>query len=107
MSSFMRNKHFKDNFTQEGIRFLRFTGQRPAAFREYVFKHYLFRFGLIYYTAVCATLAIPAGILFGWAGVGCVAAVYAVSLAVINLVRTIKHRRAEGKALRTAVAARG
>jgi tetratricopeptide (TPR) repeat protein len=102
MSGFMRNKHFKDSFTQEGIRFLRFTGQRPAAFREYIFKHYLFRFGLIYYTAVSAALAIPAGVLLGWAGVGAVAAVYAASLGAIKAVSAIRHRRTETKALRSA-----
>ena len=94
MSNFVRNKHFKDRFTQEGIRFLRFTGQRPAAFRKYIFRHYLIRFGFMYYTAVSAALAIPAGILLGWAGVGGVAALYAASLGAIKIVRAVRHRRA-------------
>jgi tetratricopeptide (TPR) repeat protein len=102
MSNFTRNRRFKDSFTQEGIRFLRFTGQRPAAFREYVFRYYLLRFGLIYYTAVSAALAIPAGILLGWAGVGGVAAVYAASLGAIRAVLEIRRKRAEARALKTA-----
>ncbi len=100
MNGFTRHKHFRDGFTQEGIRFLRFTGQRPAAFREYVFKHYLFRFGLMYYTAVSAALAIPAGLLFGWAGVGGAAALYAASLGAIAAIRALKHKWAAAKAHR-------
>jgi len=97
MNRFTQNKHFRDSFTQEGIRFLRFTGQRPAAFREYIFKHYLFRYGLMYYTAISAALAIPAGVLLGWAGVGGVAAVYAASLGAVKVVRGIRRRRAVKK----------
>jgi tetratricopeptide (TPR) repeat protein len=99
MSAFTRNKRLRDGFTQEGIRFLRFTGQRPAAFREHVFKHYLFRFGLMCYTLVAAALAFPAGALFGWAGVGGVAAVYTASLCALKTALAIKHRRAAAKAL--------
>jgi tetratricopeptide (TPR) repeat protein len=97
ISGFTRNRHFRGSAAQEGIRFLRFTGQRPAAFREYVFKHYLYRFGLIYYTAVLAALAIPAGILLGWPGVGGVAAVYAASLGALKAVQALRHRREEAK----------
>jgi tetratricopeptide (TPR) repeat protein len=99
MSVFTRNKRLRDGFTQEGIRFLRFTGQRPAAFREHVFKHYMFRFGLMYYTLISAALAFPVGVFFGWAGVGGVAAVYAVTLAAVKIVFAVKHRRAAAKAL--------
>jgi tetratricopeptide (TPR) repeat protein len=97
MNDFTRNKHFKDSFTQEGIRFLRFTGQRPAAFREYIFRHYLLRFGFLYCTAVFAALAFPAGIILGWAGVGGVAAAYGVSLGVIKAVRVVRRKRSNSK----------
>ena len=97
MNSFTQNKHFMDDLAQEGIRFLRFTGQRPAAFREYIFKHYLSRFGLMYYTAISAALTFPAGVLLGWAGVGGVAAGYAVSLGVVKAVRAFKRKRINNK----------
>jgi len=97
MNGFMRHKYFRDGFSQEGIRFLRFTGQRPAAFREYIFKHYLFRFGLLYYTLIAAALAAPAGMLFGWTGVGAAAAVYAASLGAIKAVRAVWRRKSNNK----------
>jgi len=100
MNGFTRNKQLRGRFTQEGIRFLRFTGQRPAAFREYIFKRYLFRFGLIYYTLFSAALAFPAGVLFGWTGVGGVAAAYAASIGAIKAMRSLKRKLAAAKALR-------
>jgi tetratricopeptide (TPR) repeat protein len=94
MSAIARNRRMRGRATQEGIRFLRFTGQRPGAFREHVFKHYLSRFGLMFYTLVSAALTFPAGVLFGWAGVGGVAAAYAASLAALKAVRAVRRKRA-------------
>ncbi|MDR0330148.1 MAG: tetratricopeptide repeat protein [Chitinispirillales bacterium] len=102
MSNFTLNRQFKDRVTQEGIRFLRFTGQRPRAFREYIFKYYMYRFGLMYYTLLAAALAFPAGVLLGWIGVGGVAAAYGTSLGVIKVMQAVRFRRAVAKAIQAA-----
>jgi hypothetical protein len=44
MDGFARHKQLKGKWAQEGLRFLRFYGQKPKAFREFVFGVYLRRF---------------------------------------------------------------
>jgi hypothetical protein len=99
MSGFMMNKQFKDRHTQEGMRFLRFTGQRPMEFRTFIFKHYFLRFGFMYYTILVASFLLPASILFGWRGIGWVAAAYAASLGVIKIWQIIKFKKAIAQAV--------
>jgi tetratricopeptide (TPR) repeat protein len=98
MSGFMLNRQFRDRATQEGMRFLRFTGQRPMEFRTYLFNHYLYRFGLMYYTIIAAACLFPASLLFGWRGAGSVAAVYAASLIAIKIIRLARFKKAMEKA---------
>jgi tetratricopeptide (TPR) repeat protein len=93
MSNFSMNEQFRDSYTQEGMRFLRFTGQRPTEFRNFIFKHYFYRFGLIYYTLIAAAFLFPASLLFGWLGVGVVAVVYGVSLAGVRVYRALRLKR--------------
>ena len=70
MSNFTMNKQFRGRVTQEGIRFLRFTGQRPTEYRKYIFNYYLYRYGFIFYSVIMAALLFPIGALLGWAGGG-------------------------------------
>jgi len=107
MSNFMMNKQFRGRFTQEGIRFLRFTGQRPMEYRKYVFNYYLYRYGFIFYTVIVATLLFPASVLLGWAGAGGIAVVYALSLGAIKLTQVVQFKMAMAKAMKQASVAKG
>jgi tetratricopeptide (TPR) repeat protein len=60
MNDFARHQRFKEKWAQEGLRFLRFQGQRPKDFRSYVFnrsiKRYLLLFGsIIMFLLSCIT----------------------------------------------------
>jgi hypothetical protein len=81
------------------MRFLRFAGQRPMEFRKYIFNYYLYRFGLMYYTMIAAALCLPIGVLFGWKGVGWIAAAYAASLIGLKIFRFVRFRIAIAKAI--------
>jgi len=106
ISNFTMNKQFRGRFTQEGIRFLRFTGQRPMEYRKYIFNYYLYRYGFLFYSLIVAALMFPASVLFGWAGVGCVAAAYALSLGALKLTQVVQFKMAMARAMKQA-AARG
>jgi len=107
MSSFAMNEQFRDTHTQEGMRFLRFTGQRPAEFRKFIFKHYFYRFGLIYFTLIAAAFMFPAGLLFGWLGIGAVAVIYGASLIGVKAYRAIKLKREAARASQTGAVGKG
>ena len=87
------DKQFRSRRIQEGMRFLRFTGERSPEFRRYIFRHYLYRYGLMYYTIIMAALTFPASVMWGWLGAGGVAAAYAASLAVLKIIRIIKLKK--------------
>ncbi|MCL2220528.1 MAG: tetratricopeptide repeat protein [Chitinispirillia bacterium] len=87
VNRFSKNWQFRDHATQEGMRFLRFTGQRPMEFRKYIFNHYLYKFGLIYYTIIMLALVFPASVLFGWSGVWLIAALYSTSIVALKIVQ--------------------
>ncbi|MDR3013591.1 MAG: tetratricopeptide repeat protein [Chitinispirillales bacterium] len=93
MSNFMMNKQFKNRTMREGMRFLRFIGERPTKFRKFVFDYYLYRFGFMYYTLIAITLMFPAGVLFGWIGAGGVGAAYGLSLGALKIFKNIKFKR--------------
>jgi tetratricopeptide (TPR) repeat protein len=98
INGFMARKQFRGSRMQEGMRFLRFTGQRPTEFRKYVFRYYLHRFGFIYYTIIFAAMLFPASALFGWLGVCSVAAGYAASIGLVKAIRFIKTKKADNRA---------
>jgi tetratricopeptide (TPR) repeat protein len=97
MSAFAMNQQFRDRSTQEGMRFLRFTGQRPAEFRRYIFNYYLYRFGLIYYTIIMIALLFPASVLLGWVGALGVAALYGMSMVWIKVFRLLRMKKTLAK----------
>jgi Tfp pilus assembly protein PilF len=47
MARFARHRRLRNTRTQEGVRFLRYYGQRPTEFRNYVFFLYLEKFALL------------------------------------------------------------
>ncbi|MCL2688330.1 MAG: tetratricopeptide repeat protein [Chitinispirillia bacterium] len=93
MRPFMQNKVLRDRFTQEGLRFLRFTGERHVEFRKYIFRHYLSRFAFIYYTVILCALMFPASVLFGLRGAAAVTLIYGASLGIIKLYKIRRHKK--------------
>ncbi|MCL2183589.1 MAG: tetratricopeptide repeat protein [Chitinispirillia bacterium] len=93
INNFSKNYQFRDRATQEGMRFLRFTGQRPMEFRKYIFNYYLYRYGFIYYTLIMAAFLFPATVLLGWVGLWIVASVYSVSVAVMKIIESVLLRK--------------
>ena len=88
LNEFARNRRFKGKWAQEGIRFLRFQGQRPKEFRHYLFRHYLIRFSVIFMTILCALALFPGMLLFGTKaliGTGIVYAVFLLTIGVKNI----------------------
>jgi len=93
MRPFMLNKVLRGQFNQEGLRFLRFTGERHVEFRRYIFRHYLSHFAFIYYTVVLCALLFPAAVLFGLQGASGVALFYGISLGIIKLYKIRRHKK--------------
>ena len=90
---FSMDWRFRDRATQEGMRFLRFTGQRPMEYRKYIFNYYLYKYGLIYYTLIMVAFLFPASVLMGWVGVWIVASAYSVSIAVLKVYQTLRAKK--------------
>jgi tetratricopeptide (TPR) repeat protein len=65
LNEFARNRRFRGKWAQEGIRFLRFQGQRPREFRHYLFNHYLRKFSIVLVTVLCILFLFPGVLLFG------------------------------------------
>ena len=93
MKPFMQNKVLRDRFNQEGLRFLRFTGERPVEFRRYIFRHYLSRFAFMYYTIILCALLFPAAVLFGLHGAAGVGVFYGISLVIMKLYKIRRHKK--------------
>ena len=93
MKPFTQNKILRDRFNQEGLRFLRFTGERTVEFRRYIFKYYLSRFAFMYYTIIVCALLFPAVVLFGLTGAVSVAAFYGISLGIMKLYKIRSHKK--------------
>jgi len=107
MSNFTKNRQFRGRFTQEGIRFLRFTGQRPMEYRTYIFNYYLYRYGFIFYLLIVAALLFPASVLFGWVGAAGIVALCALSLGALKLAQIVQFNMAMAKAAKQASVAKG
>ena len=65
------------------MRFLRFQGQRPKEFRQYLFHHYLRRFSIILVTLLCLLALFPGILLFGLRAAIVTASVYAAFLSAL------------------------
>lgn len=63
MNLFASHKRLSGQFSQEGLRLLRYFGERPAAFGNYLYLYYLKRFGAIGAIAL-TTMGTLAGIFF-------------------------------------------
>ncbi len=58
MNYFARHKRFRKKETEEVLRFLRFFGQRPREYRQYIFRYYIERFLFLFVNIFVAGLLI-------------------------------------------------
>jgi len=93
MRPFMQNKILRGRFNQEGLRFLRFTGERSVEFRRYIFRYYLSKYAFMYYTIILCALLFPASVLFGLRGAAGVAILYGISLVIMKLYKIRSHKK--------------
>ncbi len=68
MTRFARHRRLRHKRAQEGVRFLRFYGQRPAEFRNYVFFVYLEKFAVLSLLFLLPFLAVLLFFLLGVPG---------------------------------------
>jgi len=93
MNEFARNKRFQGKWAKEGLRFLRFFGQRPKEFRRYIFYHYLERFLLIFMSIIALALT---GIIWLISGPGAAivtAGAYCLSIGIYRMFRIVIMKR--------------
>ncbi len=69
MERYSRNRRLKGKRTQEGLRLLRFLGERNPEFRRFLHGYYLFRFVRMAGIALAGGAFVFAGFFFGVAGV--------------------------------------
>lgn len=98
MNLFARNKRLKDKWVQEGIRFLRFTGQKPVEYRRFIFRYYIARFAFLFYSLILLSLMFPAGVLLGFWGLGLIGTFYALTVGAYAFWKKKKQKKQELKA---------
>ncbi len=81
MTQFARHKRLKQKLTQEGVRFLRFYGQRSTDFRTYVFFLYFEKFIILSLLLLFPFLVVFLFFLTGLAGVAAIS-LFSLSLAL-------------------------
>ena len=68
MNGFLQHKRLKGKPAQEGLRCLRFFGQRTPDYRRYIFKVYFRKFTIISSIFLMALAVLPCYLLFGTTG---------------------------------------
>ncbi len=81
MSEFSQHRRLKGKWSQEGLRFLRFFGQKIPDYRKYIFKLYIRRFIIISLTFLMVLSLLPCYLLFGITG--------AITLATVSLASSV------------------
>ena len=93
MNDFARHKRFRGKWAQEGIRFLRFQGERTREFRRFVFRRYLIRYLLLFLSGITALALLPGYFLYGIRGCIVIVSSYLLSCGAYLLVRLYKRRQ--------------
>ena len=68
MNEFAQHKRLKGKWAQEGIRFLRFWGQRSIDYRRFIFALYIRKFAFVFTSTILALSIVPLYLLFGLSG---------------------------------------
>lgn len=71
MTELAAHKKLQGKWSQEGVRFLQFYGQKVVDFRKYIFTVYLMKFMIISFYMLCAILALLAYLFMGRVGFVC------------------------------------
>jgi hypothetical protein len=92
MDGFARNKRLKGKWSQESLRFLRFYGQRPRAFREFVFGMYFRKFLAAALIVVVPIILVFALVFFRTTGFFVASSVVLAALVSFKLAQTLIRR---------------
>ena len=87
MNGFLQHKRLKGKPAQEGLRCLRFFGQRTPDYRRYIFKVYFRKFTIISSIFLMALAVLPCYLLFGTTGALGVAIVCVISSILFTAIR--------------------
>lgn len=81
MRGFTRHKRMKGKWSQEGLRFLQFYGQKPVEFRNFIFGFYVRKFFLASFYLISAAIFILSYIYFNIKGLTIVFTFYISTIA--------------------------
>jgi len=93
MTDFARHRRLGGKWSQEGIRFLRFQGERPGIYRHFLFYRYLEKYLLLAVTLSMIIFLIPCAMLFGKPGVIILSSLYVLATGLYFLFRFIHMKR--------------
>jgi hypothetical protein len=65
MNRYAHHRRLRGRRVQEGLRFLRFYGQKSVEFRDFVFSQYFARYMLLSALVLFATILVALGLFFG------------------------------------------
>lgn len=92
MSDFSKHEQLKGKWSQEGLRFLRFSGQRPTEFRTYIFLAFIKRF-LILFSSIIALLSFcPIFLLFKLPGIAIATLTYAFLTGTFFIMKRVANK---------------
>jgi len=92
MNEFSRHQRFRGKNGQEWMRFLRFMGERPQAFRMYLFRRSVFRYLFISLSIIICGLACILWFSFGAASALATVIIYLAATALFFVVRFLRNR---------------
>lgn len=87
MTEFSQHKQLKSKWAQEGLRFLRFWGQRIPDYRKYIFKVYIRKFIIISLSVLLVLSLFPSYLLFGLSGAVTVSTTYLLTAGLFTGIR--------------------
>ncbi len=99
MNQYSTHKKLKGKWSQEGLRLLRFMGQKPIDFRKWIFRLYLIKFLLVTSSIMILSLAIPVVVLFGLTGFLALSSLYSLFFGFFIFYRRKKERAIQKEAL--------
>jgi hypothetical protein len=93
MNQFARHQRLREKWSREGVRFLRFYGQKSSEFRKYIFFHYFEKFmalSLVLFFPVCVVFLY---FLAGFFGLAVAVFVFLCTGIIWKTVRHIANRK--------------
>jgi tetratricopeptide (TPR) repeat protein len=97
MNQFSRHKRLKNKWSREGVRFLRFYGQKPSEFRKYLFLVYFEKFLMLSLALIFPLCAVFFYFFCGTAGLITVAALFLIIAVAWTIIKFIATRGLPGR----------